>query len=226
MIGGSLSRPVEQFPVLFGSSEFLKKYPYFLPCAFSSVLAFATWVVGVIFMKETTEKTLFKDKAQHDGSSSLQEDEIQTIRSSPSLSAVLAPKVLIVAANLAAISLVEKSYWGTEALYLSTPIADGGLGLSPRAIGTFGSITAIVIGMSQLFVFPSVHAKWGSRSLYLLGVSASVPRFVLWPVMNWIARVEGPAGLVWFALGFQICCSALAEFACSESSFIVKQYQD
>lgn len=151
----------------------------------------------------------------HPSSSSadLQEDETRNIRRSPPLLTVFVPKVLIVAANLAAISLVEKSYWGTEALYLSTPIADGGLGLSPRAIGTFGSITAIVIGMSQLFIFPRVHAKWGSRSIYLFGVAASLPRFALWPVMNWIARAESPASLVLFALGFQICCSALVEFA-------------
>ncbi len=171
----------------------------------------------------------FKDKAQHDGSSSsddVQEDEIQSIRRSPPLPTVFAPKVLIVATNLAAISLVEKSYWGTETLYLSTPIADGGLGLSPHAIGTFGSITAIVVGMSQLFIFPRVHGKWGSRSIYLLGVSASLPRFVLWPVMNWIARVEGPASLVLFALGFQVCCSALVEFACGESSFILQRYPE
>ncbi|KAF8326716.1 member of major facilitator superfamily multidrug-resistance, DHA1 sub-family [Amanita rubescens] len=226
-IGGSLSRPVERFPGLFGSSGFLKKYPYFLPCAFCSVLAFATWVMGVIFLKETMEKPLFKDKAQQDESSSsadhILEDEIQSIRKSPPLPAIFEPKVLVVATNLAAISLVEKSYWGTEALYLSTPIADGGLGLSPSVIGTFGSITAIVVGMSQLLIFPPVHAKWGSRSIYLFGVIASLLRFVLWPVMNWIARVEGPASLVLFALGFQICCSALVEFACIAIWILIAQ---
>jgi len=34
-IGGSLSRPVDQFPQLFGSSKFLKEYPYFLPWPFA-----------------------------------------------------------------------------------------------------------------------------------------------------------------------------------------------
>ena len=33
VIGGLLARPAERFPDLFGENVFLKKYPYFLPCA-------------------------------------------------------------------------------------------------------------------------------------------------------------------------------------------------
>ncbi len=87
----------------------------------------------------------------------------------------LVPGVIIVATNLALISLVERFYWATEALILSTPIENGGLGFSPRTIGTFSSFSAIVIGTSQLFIFPRVHDKWGSRSVYILGASASLP---------------------------------------------------
>jgi len=126
------------------------------------------------------------------------------------------PGVIIIATNLAAISLVERFYGSTEALYLSTPIKDGGLSFSPRAIGTYSSFSAIVIGTSQLFIFPRMHDKWGSRCVCILGASASLPRFVSWPVMNWIARRDGNSngGLVWFALGCQSCCSALTQFAC------------
>ncbi|KAG6812577.1 hypothetical protein H0H92_002045 [Tricholoma furcatifolium] len=44
LIGGSLSRPAEQFPGIFGQNEFLKTYPYFLPCAIAA--AYALSAVG------------------------------------------------------------------------------------------------------------------------------------------------------------------------------------
>ncbi|KAF8344490.1 member of major facilitator superfamily multidrug-resistance, DHA1 sub-family [Amanita rubescens] len=176
-IGGSLSRPVEQFPGLFGSSEFFKTYPYFLPCAVCSVLIFVAWLAGNYILERNSANHLYLRKR---GPKVLSE-----------LSSLLLPGVIIAATNLAAISLVERFYGSTEALYLSTPIKDGGLGFSPRAIGTYSSFSAIVIGISQLFIFPRMHDKWGSRYVCILGASASLPRFVLWPVMNWIAKRDG-----------------------------------
>ena len=165
--------------------------------------------MGTVFLKETLVQP-YQKKTQ----------EIEPFASTEDESTERPPGVIFIATNLAAISLAEKFYWATEALYLSTPIKDGGLGLSPAAIGTFSSISAIVIGTSQLFIFPRMHDKWGSSCLYILGASASLPRFVLWPVMNWIARRDGNpnGGLVLFSLGSQICCSVLVQFACSKSS--------
>ena len=125
---------------------------------------------------------------------------------------IFAPGIVIAAINLSFVYLLQTFYTETEVLYLSTPISDGGLSLSPAAIGTLSSISATIMGISQLFIFPRVHDKWGSRNVYVLGLFASVPLFVLWPVMNWIARKDGYSGLVWFALAAQICCSVLNEF--------------
>ena len=130
---------------------------------------------------------------------------------------ILVPGVIIAAINLSSIYLLQGFYFETQALYLSTPIKDGGLGLSLRAIGTFGSIRATVIGISQLFIFPPVHDRWGSKKIFVLGLSASFPLFILWPLMNWIARRDGYSGFVWFGLAAQICCSAVNEFAWRKS---------
>ncbi|KAF8337854.1 member of major facilitator superfamily multidrug-resistance, DHA1 sub-family [Amanita rubescens] len=219
-IGGSLSRPVEQFPGLFGSSEFFKEYPYFLPCAVCSFLLFVAWLVGTVFLKETLVKPFQKKTQESEPIASMEEGDESTERPSS-----LAPGIIIIAINLAAICLVEKFYWATEALFLSTPIKDGGLGLSPRAIGTFSSFSSILIGTSQLFIFPRMHDKWGSGYVFILGASASLPRFVLWPVMNWIARRDGNPNsvLVLFALGSQSCCSALVQFGCIALWVLVTQ---
>jgi hypothetical protein len=52
MIGGALSRPAERYPYTFGNSEFLKKYPYFLPCAVSATFSALAWVLALVFLKE------------------------------------------------------------------------------------------------------------------------------------------------------------------------------
>ena len=213
-IGGSLSRPAEQFPQLFGSSKFLKEHVYFLPCVICSVLLLSAWLVGTIFLRETVTEplplsSLFK-KTPKGGN----EGARRPVLLRPT---IFFPGVMIAAINLAAISLVEKFYVGTEALFLSTPIKDGGLGFTPRTIGTFSSISAIVIGAWQLFIFPRMYEARGSRYIYLLGVSATLPRFVLWPLINWVARRDGYTAWVWFSLGTQVCCSALANCATRES---------
>jgi hypothetical protein len=52
MIGGSLSRPTERFPDTFGNSEFLRNYPYFLPCAVSATFSAFAWFLTSVFLRE------------------------------------------------------------------------------------------------------------------------------------------------------------------------------
>ena len=51
-MGGALSHPAERFPYTFGNSEFLKKYPYFLPCAVSATFSALAWVLALVCLKE------------------------------------------------------------------------------------------------------------------------------------------------------------------------------
>ncbi|KAF8719190.1 hypothetical protein AX14_011363 [Amanita brunnescens Koide BX004] len=228
IIGGSLSRPAEQFPQVFGLSKFLKEYPYFLPCAVCSVILLIAWLVGTIFLRETLKEplplsSLFRKKTQKDDGT--MEEGNENDQRPLSLCAMLVPGIIVAAFNLSSISLLLTFFSETEVLYLSTPIKDGGLGLSLRAIGTLSSISAVVKGISQSFIFPPVHNKWGSRYLFVLGLSAAVPQFMMWPFMNWIARRHGYGGLVWFAFAIQTCCSVLKEFGClAISVFIAQSY--
>jgi hypothetical protein len=145
------------------------------------------------------------------------EEGDESTRRPLSLRDLFVPGIVIAAINLSSTYLLQAFYLETEVLYLSTPIRDGGLGFSPRAIGTLSSISATVTGMSQLFIFPHVHEKWGSKKVFVLGLFAFIPLFVLWPLMNWIAKKDGYSGLVWFGLAAQICCSAVNGFAWRKS---------
>jgi MFS family permease len=52
LIGGELARPADRFPNIFGNSEFLKEYPYFLPCAVPATASALSWIVIFLYLKE------------------------------------------------------------------------------------------------------------------------------------------------------------------------------
>ena len=58
IIGGSLSKPAERFPHLFGGSNFLKKYPYILPCSVPATYTLVAWLVTFFFLKEVNHRIL------------------------------------------------------------------------------------------------------------------------------------------------------------------------
>lgn len=61
-LGGYLSNPVEHFPSIFGDSEFLKEYPYFLPCFVSSIGSMIGFVIGYFYLKESNPNVLASRK--------------------------------------------------------------------------------------------------------------------------------------------------------------------
>lgn len=76
-LGGLLQHPVENG--LIPNCEFLKYYPYFLPCAISSVVSWIGFLVGLFFLPETCKrgyKTIPEEGNDVDDDED--EDEIRT----------------------------------------------------------------------------------------------------------------------------------------------------
>ncbi|KAF6761689.1 major facilitator superfamily domain-containing protein [Ephemerocybe angulata] len=57
MLGGVLSNPAARWTETFGKIPFFYQYPYFLPCAAASSLAFLSFIVSSIALKETLPST-------------------------------------------------------------------------------------------------------------------------------------------------------------------------
>ncbi|KAK2459582.1 hypothetical protein APHAL10511_008392 [Amanita phalloides] len=217
-VGGSLSRPADQFPRLFGSSEFFKKYAYFLPCAVCSAFLFMSWMFGSAALKETKKPISFSSPPKPEIHEDMQPREAQEGEDENDslplpLRAILTPKVIAAAVNYATLCMVDKAYYSIHPVFLSTPIPDGGLGLTPRAIGTFSSIVAIITGICQVFIFPRMHDHLGSRNFFIFGILTALPTFGFWPVLNWMAKTGGYSGSVWFALALQTSCSIITQMA-------------
>ena len=232
-----LSRPAEGFPELFGQNAFLKKYPYFLPCAVPATFSLIAALVSFLFLKEsllapisigqlfniTTERkkpVLQNTIGLTDASlatipepsaraiQSLDDSHPQVEKALP-LRSLLIPRVLIAAGNYASIALVEMAFRAIQPLFLATPIHLGGLGLSLPAIGKLLSVYGILNCTVQVFFFARIHDRWGSKKTFIVGISTAIPTFMMFPVINALARTQGYSAAVWTAVGFQIVSAVL-----------------
>jgi len=227
MIGGLLSRPADRFPRLLGQYEFLKKYPYFLPCAVPATFSVIVSVLTFIFLKETVasptsvkeflgfkkervELTAQQSEIPEEETPITQRNEGPPEAEKPvPLRALLTRRVIIAAGNYALLSLVDIAFRAIQPLFLSTPIHLGGLGLPPSTIGTLLSIFGVLNGVFQVLFFAQMNDRWGSKRVFFWGIASAIPAFALFPIINYIARYQGYSIMVWIAVGFQIVLSII-----------------
>ena len=226
MIGGFLARPAERFPNLFGQNSFLKKYPYFLPCAVPATFSIIACLVTFLFLKETLpapisvgqllnitrerKKPISQNTTESTDLSASTIPEQNTeindhcqAEGPLSLRSLLTPRVLIVAGNYATLSLVDIAFRAIQPVFLSTPIYLGGLGLSTPSIGTLLSIAGVLNGVFQVLFFAQIHDRLGPKKIFVTGIASAIPTFFLFPVSNALARAQGYSAAVWIAIGLQ-----------------------
>ena len=119
--------------------------------------------------------------------------------------------MFIASANYALLALVDISFASLYPVFLSTPIEFGGLGLDPPVIGTLVSFFGILGGVFTLFFFSRMTDYFGVKYVYLIGISAAVPCFALFPVISHLASTStsGLGIAVWGAVGVQLALCAM-----------------
>ncbi|KAJ7236260.1 major facilitator superfamily multidrug-resistance, DHA1 sub-family [Mycena haematopus] len=226
IIGGSLAQPAERFPDIFGNNQFLRKYPYFLPCAVPATFSLIAWTVTLLFLKETAVgpsvlslprlfrhkddvDTIKREIVLEDGTPCLQ----RTQEPVPSLRSLLIPPVIMAASNYAFLSLVDIALRAIHPVFLSTPIELGGLGLPTSRIGNLLSVFGVLNGVVQVFFFARVHNYLGSKMTFILGIASALPTFAMFPFLNYLARAQGMSTLVWAVAIVQIILSIGVSFS-------------
>ncbi|KAG2038140.1 MFS multidrug-resistance DHA1 sub-family [Suillus americanus] len=221
LVGGSLSRPVDRFPDIFGRSKLLKIYPYLLPCAVPAIFALVAWLVAYSRFKESVSTRapfwelikgwlLRKSYAKPfppsrnalavSGAASSEE-----VPSKPlPLCALLTPKILTVTASYVTMALFYMAFSSVLPVFYSTPIELGGLSLDPPHIGAILAVSGVVHGVFQLLFYAWLHDRFGPRAIHIAGVSSGVPIIILFPVINALARVYGLGLAVWLSVGVQL----------------------
>ena len=127
---------------------------------------------------------------------------------------LLTRDVLIASANYAFLALVDISFRALQPVFLSTPIELGGLGLDPPVIGTVIAFFSILNGLATVCLFSRLTDYFGAKKLYVMGTAATIPCFILFPVISYLARLsaEQSGGLgteVWVAVFVQLVLSVI-----------------
>ena len=136
---------------------------------------------------------------------------------------LLTRDVIVASANYSILGLVDIGFRTLQPVFLSTPVALGGLGLDPPVIGTIMSFLGVLNGVCNVFFFSRMADYFGVRTVYLMGVTASVPCFSLFPIINYLARnsVERSGGLgaeVLAAVGLQVVTAVMTNLCYGASA--------
>jgi MFS family permease len=215
LIGGSLSRPADRFPDIFGRSELLKTYPYLLPCSISAIFVLIAWLIACFCLKETVStrplweliKGGFSRQSYakaHQPSSNVLVNPGEVRPKPVPLRALLTSKVLTVTASSATMALFQTAFSSVLPVFYATPIELGGLSLDPPRIGAILATQGATLGIFQLVFFARLHDRFGARPIYITGLGSGIPIIILFPVINALARAHGIGLAVWLCIAIQL----------------------
>lgn len=192
-----MAHPAEQFPQMFGNNEFLKAYPYFLPCAIPATFSLVAWLVTFAFLKETNYTgfsfaSSFRRLIPFRQSSKCSVDESKPIDTTPAvpMRSLLTRQVILSTATYALLSFIDISYRAILPTFFAEPRRLGGLGLPPSAIGSAMACLGFTNGVFQILFFTKLMKSWGPRKCYLIGICSAIPIFALFPIMSAIVHLE------------------------------------
>lgn len=124
---------------------------------------------------------------------------------------------MISISNYGCLAFLEIAFLALLPLFYSSPIEYGGLNLSPSTIGTILGIFGLVNGVFQAFFFAKLVRRWGAKNLFFVGMSSFLPIFLLFPVMNFLARKWGISPIVWIAVALQLIIAVIMDMSYGEN---------
>ena len=131
----------------------------------------------------------------------------------PLLTLLTHPRVQLAVANYGALCLLDIAYRAVQPLFFATPRALGGLGLPPKTIGLILGSFGVLNGALQALWFAPLVRRFGPKRVYLAGMGAFLPMWVLFPVIGALAQKQGMSPLVWTAVMLQQVASVVMDTA-------------
>ncbi|KAJ7163892.1 major facilitator superfamily domain-containing protein [Mycena crocata] len=199
-IGGTLANPAARFPDTAGKINILREFPYLLPCATAGALAFGAFVFGFFGLKETLPSAIAnqKRKSIQRGTETeplLSETSVSsrdpTADPIPPLRDLFIRPVLISLMNHGFLCFCQMSYDVLIPLVYATPIAMGGLGLSPLYIGRIMGLCGFLNIFTQTFLSAKAIRRFGPRSIFITAFCCLSMSFLAYPFLNFFARRAG-----------------------------------
>jgi len=211
LMGGTLSRPSERFPDVFGG-YFWKEYPYFLPCVATSSFVFVAFAITLIFFKETVPKK--RTRTDHQFNSAPDrilpphtQSELVTLRD------LLVYPVIISVSNYTSLAFLNISLNALLPLFMAMPLEIGGMGFAPATIGYIMGAYGATCGLFQAFYFAKIIHHLGERRIFVYGISMFLPVFTLFPIMSIYAQRYGVNAFTWLCIAVMLALMAFMDMA-------------
>ena len=113
--------------------------------------------------------------------------------------------VVLSVANYTILSFLHICTVALLPLFLAMPLDIGGLNLSPSVIGYIIGSYGLANAVFQVFFFSAIVRIWGERVIAIAATSAFIPIFLMFPVINFLARGWGQSSFgVWLLLVFLV----------------------
>ncbi|KAF8876547.1 major facilitator superfamily domain-containing protein [Infundibulicybe gibba] len=217
LVGGTFAHPHDRFPRVFGG-QFWQDYPYFLPCLITSSYVCVSFIIGLLFLKETVPKWI-----RNRGRSSLASGSVTPADGSPVLShdgplplrELLVYPVIISISNYMALAFLNIMLGALLPLFFTMPIHIGGLGFKPSTIGYIMGSYGACTGVFQVLFFARIVRRFGERRTFLRGISSFMPIFLLFPIMSSVAQRSGVNLVVRLCIAMLMSLMILVDMAFS-----------
>jgi MFS family permease len=134
------------------------------------------------------------------------------------LRALITKPVIISISNYITLASLDIAYAALLPLFYYTSPEQGGLGLSPSAIGIAMAAYGICNGVFQGLLFSSILDRFGAKRLFTFSISTFAPLFAFFPLINQVARHLGVGWLVWCLLALHIVIATICDMAFGPSS--------
>ncbi|KZP17587.1 MFS general substrate transporter [Athelia psychrophila] len=215
LIGGTFARPYDRFSLFH--SAFWKKYPYFLPCAFSAAFSAGACVVVIFLLKETVARQprkIDRHSSAIEPNTESAESAEQIAHEAPvPLRGLLTRPVLLSVSVYGLLAMIEMAMRALFPLFYSSAIEYGGLGLSPTTIGIILGSFGLAGSLFQLVFFSKIIARWGVKRLLMTAMTAFVPLFAMFPLIHYMAWRWGMVPIVWAGIVLQIMIAIVMDMS-------------
>ncbi|KAH8712205.1 major facilitator superfamily domain-containing protein [Phaeosphaeriaceae sp. PMI808] len=151
VIGGGLESPATKYPGIFGSIQFLRDFPYALPCLVTALIFLFTALTTLLFVKETLHLHHARKKATDCPMSTM-----QLLRYSGITQVIIIYNYVM---------LLAYTFTAVSPVYLYTPVQLGGTGFTPQQTAAVMSVSGAAQAVWLLLVFPRLHKRVGTGRL-------------------------------------------------------------
>lgn len=93
------------------------------------------------------------------------------------------------------------------------PIEIGGLGLLPPTIGATMGMYGAGCGIFQALFFARAVRYFGERNVFILGVFSFIPIFLMFPIINLLAKQHGLSLFVWVLVAILLSMLTVMDMA-------------